>query len=89
MSKAKKQKRPTWFKLFHHHRALFDSVPDEVAGKAIKAAFAYFDDGECPRDLEPIAFAVFSTIKPYIDESVEDYQKAVENGKNGADARWG
>lgn len=83
-----KQKKPSWFKMFAHQKAIIDSVSDEAAGKALKAAFAYFDDGDCPADLDPLAFAVFASIKPYIDESLENYQKAVESGRSGANKRW-
>ena len=33
-----KMGRPSWFKLFLHHKSLIDAVPDEVAGRALKAA---------------------------------------------------
>ena len=90
---ARKQKRPSWFKMVLSQKALIDSVSDEVAGKALKTAFAYFDEGfaggEAPSDLDPLVFAVFASIKPYIDESFEDYRKSVEWGKDGADRRHG
>ena len=82
-----KQKRPTWFKMFLHHKALIDVVSDEVAGKALKACYAYFDNGEV-RDMDSMAFAVFASIKPNIDESWADYEKQVKDGKDGADKRW-
>ncbi len=83
-----KQKRATWFKMFLHQKALIDSVSDEVAGKALKACFAYFDTGEL-KDMEPLTFAVFSAIKPYIDESISDYRKSQEYGYKGSTERWG
>ena len=82
-----KEKRPTWFKMFLNQKALIDSVPDEIVGRALKAAFAYFAGEDMPQ-LDPLAYAVFATIKPYIDESFEDYRKSVENGKAGSAARW-
>ena len=82
-----KQKRPAWFKMFLHQKALIDAVSDETAGKALKACFAYFDNGEVP-DIDQTAFAVFSAIKPYIDESYQDYQISVTSGKAGAAKRW-
>lgn len=79
---AKCEKRPSWFKVFLHQKPLFDSVPDEVVGKAVKAAMHYFDTRE-QLELEPLPMAVFCTIKPYIDESFADYDRDVKNGKKG------
>ena len=80
---SKKAGRPSWFKMFLHQKALIDSVPDEIAGKALKAVFLYFDTGAVVTDIDPLAFAVFAAIKPYVDESYEDYTRNVENGKKG------
>ena len=82
-----KTERAQWFKMFLHQKALVDSVPDETAGKALKAAFRYFDSKEMD-ELDPLAFAVFSVIKPYIDESFNDYQKSVDTGRAGGKKRW-
>ena len=82
-----KAKSATWFKMFLHQKALIDSVPDDVAGKALKACFAYFDDGEI-MELDNLTFAVFAAIKPYIDESLTDYQARVDDGKRGSNMRW-
>lgn len=77
-----KQQRPTWFKMFLHQKALIDSVSDEVAGKALKACFLYFNGDDLP-ELDPLEFAVFSAIKPYIDESWVDYRTKQERGRKG------
>lgn len=79
---AKGEKRPSWFKLFLHQKALIESVPDDVVGKALKAAFRYFDTRE-ESELEPLPMAVFCTIKPYIDEAFADYDRDVKNGHKG------
>ena len=79
---AKTTGRPAWFKMFLSQKALIDSVPDETAGKALKAVFAYFEAGEILQ-LDPLAFAVFSAVKPYVDESFADYAASVENGRRG------
>ena len=84
----KKKGRPSWFKMFDHQKALIDSVSDAVAGKALKAAFQYFDDRDEPIELDALTFAVFSTIKPYIDESFDEYERSVSAGKQGAKTRW-
>ena len=85
---AKGKARPAWFKMFRNQKTLIDSVSDEAAGKALKAIFQYFDSEEIPENLDPLVFAVFSAVKPYIDESFEDYRKAVESGRRGANTRW-
>lgn len=76
--------------MFYHQRAAIESVSDEDAGKGLKAAFRYFDgDPVFPEDLTQAAFVVFCVMRPYIDESKQDYAAAVENGKKGGDKRWG
>lgn len=85
---AKKENRPSWFKMFRNQKALIDSVPDETAGKALKAIFQYFEYGEVV-DMTPLEFAVFSSVKPYVDESINDFEEAVKAGKAGAAKRWG
>ena len=84
---SKKESRPAWFKLFRHQKALIDSVPDDAAGRAIKAVFQYFENGEVP-PLSPLEFAVFSSIKPYVDESFEDFAEKSRKNKAIAEERW-
>lgn len=84
---AKTAGRPAWFKMFLHQKALVDSVPDETAGKALKAVFRYFDTGEVT-DLDPLAFAVFAAIKPYVDESFDDFERTSTKNKANVMARW-
>lgn len=80
---SKKTSRPAWFKMFAHQKPLIDSVPDETAGKALKAAFRYFDTQDEINDLDPLSLAVYAAIKPYIDEAFADYTRDVLNGKMG------
>ena len=84
----KREGRASWFKIFLHQQALIDAVPDECAGKALKAAMSYFRTGQEP-DLAPLEKAVFSSFKQYIDESVQDYIKFSEAGQKGNNKRWG
>lgn len=79
---AKKSKRPSWFKLWLHHRPLIDAVPDEVAGRAVKAALHYFATGEVMH-LGQLETVVFASIKSDIDDAHADYLRDVENGKKG------
>lgn len=85
---GKKAKRPTWFKLWLNQKPLIDAVPDESVGKAIKAAYQYFDTGEV-LDLDPLSGAVFAVLKSQVDKAIEDYKDSVEFGKAGALERWG
>ena len=59
----------TWFKTFLRCKAVFDAVPDEAAGQAIKAALTYAETGEAP-PLEPLANAVFCAVRPDIDDAL-------------------
>ena len=83
-----KDKRPAWFKMFLHQGPLIMAVPDDAAGKALKAAFQYFDDGKEP-ELDPLSMAVYAAIKPYIDEAFGDYERSSRAGKAGNAKRWG
>ena len=84
----KKQEGAVWFRMFRNIRNVVDAVPDESAGAALKAVFAYFDTGEMPENLDTLAYALFLTIKPAVDESNEDYKRAVESGRKGSQKRW-
>ena len=78
-----------WFKMFLHQKALIDSVSDEIAGKALKEVFRYFDTKELTEGLDPMVFAVFSVIRPYIDESYDEYNRSVESGRRGGNKKRG
>ena len=71
-----------WFKLNLHQKPLIDSVPDEVAGKALKAAMVYFQD-RTQTELDPLTMAVYSVLKASADEALSGYAKAVEYGSKG------
>ena len=78
----KAEKRPSWFKMFLHQKSIVESAPDEVVGRAIKAAFHYFATREeLPLDVLPMV--VYSSFKPYIEESFADYERDVRNGQRG------
>ena len=80
----KKEKRPSWFKTFRNQKALIDSVPDAEVGQALKAVFQYFETGEVV-EMSPLVFAVFSSVKPYVDESYADYD---DSRKRMSFTRW-
>lgn len=85
---SKKSKGPSWFKLWLNQKPLIDAVPDDVAGKALKAAYQYFDTGEI-LELDSLAGAVFAVMKSQIDEAISNYNVSVEAGAAGASKRWG
>lgn len=84
----RKNNRPMWFKMFLNLKALIDSVPDETVGKAIKASFTYFDSREITQ-MDPLVFAIFSSIKPYVDESFSDFELTRARNKKNINSRWG
>lgn len=79
--------RPSWFKLFLHHKSLIDAVPDEVVGRALKAALRYFDTGEVVK-LDSLAGALFAALKPHIDEAFADFQATSEKNRQNIQKRW-
>lgn len=83
-----KAKRATWWKMFYHQRAVFESISNEDAGAALKAAFRYFDGEELPDDLSSAAFIAFSVLRASVDEATQNYQDSVMNGKIGSELRW-
>jgi hypothetical protein len=85
-----KKDGPAWWKMFAHQRAAIESISNEAVGLGVKAAFRYFDGEEIPEEVKPgsSAFTVFCVIRPYIDESISDYEKSVIYGKRGANERW-
>ena len=84
---AKKENRPSWFKMFRNQKALIDSVPDTEVGQALKAVFQYFETGEVV-EMSPLVFAVFSSVRPYIDESFEDYKANSQKNRANVQKRW-
>ena len=84
----KNEGRAVWFRMFRKIRNVVDAVPDASAGAALKAVFAYFDTGQMPENLDTLAYALFMTIKPAVDESNEDYEKTVERASRASRKRW-
>ena len=83
----KKQEGAVWFRMFRYFRNMVDAVPDESAGAALKAVFAYFDTGVLPTNLDTLAYALFLTIKPAVDESNEQYAKAKKRKRKNVSKR--
>lgn len=81
---SRKANRPAWFKMFGSLKPLIDSMPDEAVGKALKAVFQYFETGELV-ELQQMEYSIFCTMKPYVDESIEDFEN---KRKQMAYTRW-
>ena len=83
-----REKRAMWFKCFLSSKATIDAVPDAEVGRGVKAAFQYFATGEV-MELDALSKVVFAAMRPYIDESLDEYARKVEGGSKGAENRWG
>ena len=79
--------RPSWFKLFLHHKPLIDAVSNEAAGKAFKALLQYFENREI-LELDPLSGAVFAVIKPDVDEAFADFLAKSEKNRRNVLQRW-
>lgn len=83
-------KGPSWWKLYAHNGPVIESVPDEAAGAALKAAYKYFEGEEVTQgSLDPLAYTVFCVLKNGVDQALSDYQTSREYGQRGAKTRWG
>ena len=76
----------SWYKMFVRLESVFEAVPDENAGRALKASFVYARTGEVP-ELDALSSVLFAAIKPSIDDSAETFENIKkrnrENGKRG------
>ena len=79
------------FVMYDNWSTLLCGLPDEEAGKLIKAICAYklgMQDGIS----DPVTAAMFNMIKDKLDEDAESYvetcKRRAENGKKGAEKRW-
>lgn len=70
--------------MFGHYGAMLETMPRDSVGEGLILAVRYFNTGELPDTKDPMAFAVFLTLKPDIDEAFSAYADSIENGKKGA-----
>lgn len=82
---AKRLGRPFWFKLDMSVKPLIDAIPDENAGRAIKAALEYFETRQAvsSQDTDPLTLAAFLAMKGSVDNAYSEYEQRIENGKKG------
>ena len=76
----------SYIKLYYDFRKTLKSMPDDAAGRLIKAIFDYVVDGNEP-ELQNGEQYVFLMLQSQLDRDKEAYEKTVarnqENGKNG------
>jgi hypothetical protein len=86
MAKDKKS-----FILYADQKALFEKLPDELAGKLIKHIFRYVND-ENPVSEDLIIEIAFEPIKNHLKRDLKLFEeklvKRSEAGKAGAEKRW-
>ena len=76
-----------WFKFFGgHYQPFVQMASREVTGDVFKAICAYVcESEEVPELTDPLAKALFASIKKDVDDSYVAYVKQVQGGKKGGD----
>ena len=75
-----------WFKFFGGHYLPFVQLASrEAAGDVFKAVCAYVCDEQVPELKDPLAQALFASIKKDVDDSFSSYVKQVQGGKKGGE----
>ena len=78
---------PDWFKFSVQNDAIIGALPDEQAGRVLKAALLYFKTGEVP-PLDPVEQIVFVAIRRDIDDSKRAYVAQSERNRENVRKRW-
>lgn len=78
---------PDWFKFSVQNDAIIGALPDEQAGRVLKAALVYFKTGEVP-PLDPVEQIVFVAVQRDIDDSKRAYEEQRERNREKARKRW-
>ena len=91
---AKKTDELTWFRVHAANREALEVIPDEILGKAFKAAMRYFADGNDAEiesgmtgENDKLTLVAYKLLKTGIDESVAAHEVFRASGKKGADKR--
>ena len=75
------------FILYENWAIMLSKMPDEEAGKLIKAICSYELSGECIEDGSSVS-AVFSMIKVKLDEDKKKYEETCQKRKEAVKTRW-
>ena len=82
------QKQMQAFMVFFETALMLKMLPDEDAGKVIKAAVRYFLNGEIV-ELDGLPAEVAEVARLGVDKSRSLYAQKVEAGRASAAVRWG
>ena len=75
-----------WFKFFGgHYQPFVQMASREVAGDVFKAVCAYVCEDEVLELTDPLAKALFASIKKDVDDSYASYVKQVHGGQKGGE----
>ena len=75
-----------WFKFFGgHYQPFVQMASREVAGDVFKAVCAYVCEDEVLKLTDPLAKAMFASIKKDVDDSYASYVKQVHGGQKGGE----
>lgn len=67
---------------------MISALPDEAAGKIIKAVYSYVETGETGVD-DPVLSAILILITDTLDANAAKYEKTCEERKKAIEKRWG
>lgn len=87
-----KDKKPSWFKIYSSNRRTYEAIPNESLGAAFKAAMKYFEAGGKDEEIaagieDGLTKVAFETFLTGVNESIEEYNKRVEDGRRGQEAK--
>ena len=75
-----------WFMFFGgHYQPFVQMASREVAGDVFKAVCAYVCEDEVLELTDPLAKALFASIKKDVDDSYASYVKQVHGGQKGGE----
>lgn len=74
-------KKPPAFMLYADMKPLFMSLSNEQAGRVIKMAFEYFENGELLHSDDALVELGFNLVKPKIDQCFDKYTAICKRNK--------
>ena len=84
---AKEEKCMPGFMTYREAALMYSLIPDEEAGKAVKAAAKYYLYGDVD-ELTGVSSEVFQLMRSSIDRGRLTYKAECEGGKRGANKRY-
>lgn len=75
------------FLMYDNYGAMFQMLPDEMAGKLIKAIFAYRENGTLTVE-DPALKAVMAMVVDRMQEDEESYAETCERRRKAVENRW-